>query len=435
MPQTGSQEQGLTSVPGLTWRGPGGVVTVNPLASPPDDLDHLVLDYSAVLRSSARHFDILSPLPFQDYLRYPITAVLSVKGCVHGCRTCGGSKAAFARLHGRRRPAFRSPERLASDIHSVGRFSRGPVFVLGDLMQAGPEYLERFCSKVTGFKGPVTMEFFDAAHPEGVEALATALPGLTLQVSMESHDPKVRKAFGRADYTNEQMEALMTAAFEAGISRLDLFFMVGLPEQDLDSVMETIEYSGRLMDRYQKYAPQKPCPLIPFISPLAPFLDPGSEVFNKPSRYGYELLCKTLEEHRRALSAPSWKLMLNYRTRWLSRQEIVEATYRAQARLVGFKAEHGQATPEEAQRTSRLVEEDLELMALIDEAMAMPESQQAARLAELAPRIEALNRAGIKVKERLKISHRAGPIGFPFKIGYMMGVALRTLLERRKPVK
>ena len=30
--------------------------------------------------------------------------------------------------------------------------------------------------------------------------------------------------------------------------------------------------------------------MIPFISPLAPFLDPGSRAFEEPERYGYRLL-------------------------------------------------------------------------------------------------------------------------------------------------
>lgn len=420
-------------IPGLTWRQSDGKVMVNPLATPVEDLDQLVLDYSTVLKSAARHLDILNSLPFQDYLRYPISAALSVRGCTHGCRTCGGSTTAYCRLHGRQRPAYRSPELLAGDLRSISRFTRGPIFVLGDLMQAGTEYLERFCKSVAGFTGPVTMEFFDAARPEVVEALARALPGLTLQVSMESHDLEVRKAFGRARYTNQQMEQLMETAFAAGVSRLDLFFMVGLPLQDMASVMATAEYAGELMERYQKYEVKGVSPLIPFISPLAPFMDPGGQVFMEPEKYGYTMLCRTLEEHRQALEAPSWKLMLNYRTKWLSRQEIVEATYQAQARLVELKAQHGLATPEEAAHTRELVAEDLELMAQIDEAVELPEpEQQRARLAELAPRIEVLNQAGVDIKRRLKVAHSRGPIGFPFKVTYLMGMALKGLFERRK---
>ena len=422
----------LDSIPGLIWRGSDGTVEANEPAPPVEDLDSLVLDYTAVQKAAARHFDILGSLPFHDYLRYPITAALSVRGCIHGCRTCGGSAAAYCRLHGRQRPAYRSPELLAGDIRSIGRFTRGPIFVLGDLMQAGPEYVERFCNAVTGFPGPVTMEFFDAARPEVVKSLAAALPGLTLQVSMESHDLEVRKAFGRAAYTNQQMEELMETALASGVSRVDLFFMVGLPHQDIASVMATAEYSGELMERFRRYEVDGVSPLVPFISPLAPFMDPGSQVFAEPEKHGYTLLFKSLEEHRRALEAPSWKLMLNYRTKWLSRQQIVEATYQAQARLVELKAGHGLATAEEARRTAQVVQEDLELMALIDEIQELADgNERKARLAELQPRVEALNRVGWDIKARLKVPHSRGPLGFPFRISYLMRMALRGLFERR----
>jgi len=42
--------------------------------------------------------------------------------------------------------------------------------------------------------------------------------------------------------------------------------------------------------------------LLPFIGPMAPFLDPGSMVFEDPGRYGYTLGARTLAEHRRLLT-------------------------------------------------------------------------------------------------------------------------------------
>jgi len=59
---------------------------------------------------------------------------------------------------------------------------------------------------------------------------------------MESHDEKVRRAFGRP-YTNAAIERTLDDALEAGCQRLDLFFMIGLKEQTYASVMETMDYS------------------------------------------------------------------------------------------------------------------------------------------------------------------------------------------------
>ncbi len=112
--------------------------------------------------------------------------------------------------------------------------------------------------------------------------------------------------------------------------------MTGLPKQTYQSVLETVDYCRSLIERFQPYNK-----LFPFISPLAPFLDPGSTVFEEPEKYGYRLLYRTVEEHRQALMAPSWKYILNYETEWMNRDEIVYSTYEAGKRLNRLKAEFG----------------------------------------------------------------------------------------------
>lgn len=77
------------------------------------------------------------------------------------------------------------------------------------------------------------------------------------------------------------------------------------------------------------------------IAPLAPFIDPGSGIFEEPEKYGYHFFYKTLKEHRRAMLMPSWKFTLNYETKWMSRDEIVKATYDAALQLVDFKERYG----------------------------------------------------------------------------------------------
>jgi hypothetical protein len=78
-----------------------------------------------------------------------------------------------------------------------------------------------------------------------------------------------------------------------------------------------------------------------FISPLGPFLDPGSNGFESPEAYGYRLFARTLEEHRQLLVKPSWQQILNYETIWMDRAELVEATYDAATALNAFKLQYG----------------------------------------------------------------------------------------------
>jgi hypothetical protein len=77
---------------------------------------------------------------------------------------------------------------------------------------------------------------------------------------------------------------------------------------------------------------------------MGPFLDPGSRGFEEPERFGYRLFARTLEEHRQLLLQPTWERILNYETRWMTRRELVDATYDAAERLNELKVSYGRLT-------------------------------------------------------------------------------------------
>jgi B12-binding domain/radical SAM domain protein len=340
----------LSSVPNLTWRN-NGVVQANPLSWVPDVLDEVALDYRHLLRSVPRYMDLRSAVPFDRWMDYPITAALSVRGCTQRCLTCGGSARAYRLVCNRPKAAFRPPEVLAKDLAEMRRFNHGPIFILGDLRQAGKDYTQRFleAARKERIGGEVIIELFSPASADFFRQVVRAFPDFVLEISLESHDPKVRRAFGKP-YDNDEVEETMRAALEAGCRRLDVFFMIGLPEQDTASVLDTIAYCGDLLDRYGDGR------LYPFISPLAPFLDPGSCAFEEPDRYGYHFFFRTLEEHRRALLGPTWLQTLNYETRWMTKGEIVSVTYEAGRRLNRIKQRHGLVEPAVAQEVAERID-------------------------------------------------------------------------------
>jgi len=349
------QEDGdMGTVPNLTWRD-GGAVRANPLSYVPEALDVIVLDYRHLLRTVPRYMDLRSAVPFDRWMDYPITAALSVRGCTQHCLTCGGSFEGYALQCQRPRPAYRPPEVLAQDLASVRRFNNGPLFILGDLRQAGERYTHEFleAARRQRIGGEVIVEIFWPADAAFFQKVGEAFPGFVLEFSLESHDERVRRAFGKP-YTNAQVEATLQAALQAGARRLDVFFMIGLAEQTTQSVLDTVAYGDELVARFGTR-------LHPFISPLAPFVDPGSRAFEEPEQHGYRFFCRTLEEHRRALLGPTWLQTLNYETRWMTREDIVAVTYEAGRRMNRFKGERGLEKPEVVQ----------EVAARIDQAEAM----------------------------------------------------------------
>ena len=402
-PAPGSADYGvLERIPNLAWKDSEGAAHANPITYSPDSLDDLLIDYTQVLKAVVRYRDLASVKPFRNWMKYPITAALSVRGCRYNCTTCGGSACTFRSIHGRSKPAYRSPEKLAQDIRRIGEFSEGPVFVLGDIRQPGEAYTERFLDAISGWKKPVFLELFDAAPRSFFQKVAKSLPNFTLEISMESHDERVRRSFGRP-YSDREIEDTMDYALEAGVSRLDLFFMVGLKEQTYDSVMGTVEYSRHLLERYAARGEKR---VIPFISPLAPFLDPGSRAFEEPEKNGYKLFCRTLEDHRQALLAPSWKYVLNYETVWMNRDQIVDATYEAGKRLNLVKGEYGVIDPEVAEATDRRITVARSLMAEIDRIVrTTPEPAERRRqLNNLKGHVDSANLSTVCDKRELEVA-------------------------------
>ena len=394
----------LEKIPNLVWKDGEGQAHVNPLSYSPDNLDDLLLDYTHVLKAVVRYRDLASYKPFRNWMRYPITAALSVRGCRYNCITCGGSACTFRGIHNRQKPAYRSPEKLAQDIRRIGEFSEGPIFVLGDIRQPGPEYTDRFLNAISGWKKQVFIELFDAADREFFQKVSRSIPNFTLEISMESHDEEVRRAFGRP-YSNEQIERTIDYALDAGCQRLDLFYMTGLKKQTYKSVMETVDYSRNLLSHYAKKGEKR---VIPFISPLAPFLDPGSQAFEEPEKNGYRLFARTLEEHRQALLAPSWKYVLNYETIWMNRDQIVAATYEAGRRMNQIKGEFGVIDPEVAEATDRRIAHASQLIAEIDKIVAgVPDPLERQRqLTNLKHRVDNANLSTVCDKRELEVAMR-----------------------------
>jgi B12-binding domain/radical SAM domain protein len=417
----------LSEIPNLTWQEPDGTVHVNEITYSPSDLSHVLIDYSYVVKAVARYRDLASFVPFKGWLGYPITAALSVRGCSHNCRTCGGSSATFAALHNRRRPAYRSPEDLAQDIRNIARFSKGPVFILGDIRQPGKEYADRFLQAIHGYQGPVILELFDAADREFIQRVAEAMPNWTLEISLESHSEEVRRAFGRP-YKNGPIEDTMRYALEAGVQRLDVFFMIGLPKQDYQSVMDTVDYCQHLMETVDKGPGRR---LIPFISPLAPFLDPGSPVFENPERYGYRFFARTLEEHRQALVQPSWKYVLNYETQWMNRDQIVDSTYEAGLRLNRLKARYGLVDMVQAERTEARILKARRLIAQVDDIVSIEDPERRARLLRaIKPQVDHANLSTVCDKTELNVPLTGIKLNVLRTAGFFVQQTVKRLLPQ-----
>ncbi len=391
----------FSHVPNLAWKDESGQVRENPLSYVPADISHVMGNhYGFMVRQVLRYRDLSSVVPFKGWLKYPVTAVFTCRGCNYDCIFCSGGRQAMQGFANRFKAARRSPEDIYKDISNIGQVSRGPILVVGDIREGGLDRAYRLMDMLEKkpVKNTLMFEMFNPASPEFIKRLSKAAPGFSLDMSPESHDPEVRKVSLGRDFSNEDVEAMIQASLERGASRVEIFFMIGLYKQDWQSVMDTIDYCEYLLKRFEGNKR-----LFLFMGHQAPFMSPGCLAFEHPDKYGFRLIYKTLEEHRQALTLPSWKYSVNYETRWLSHEQITEVTYEAISRLTRLKAKYGQIPPALAEKQIERIEKAKRLEDRIDLLVKAGRSDE---ISQLKPEIDSVN--GFVAAERLELEIPVG---------------------------
>jgi B12-binding domain/radical SAM domain protein len=330
----------LNDIPNLTWKDYRGV-HVNPLNYMPMSLDYVDIRPDLMVEMVMRYRDLESTLPFNGWWNNPITTVFTVKGCAFECVTCGSSASACLHVTTRQKPVYRGPESLVSNMQDIARLTHAPILLVGDVLMGGAEHAAAVLELLRAADLPnnIVFEFFALPPASFLRDIDRCVRNWSMEFSPESHEQLVRDAQdGESGYTTQDMENIIQEAVRLRCSRIDIFFMIGLPAQTKASVKETVEYCGHLFQLGDKR-------LSCFISPMGPFIDPGSRGFEQPERFGYRLFAKTLEQHRRLLVNPTWEHILNYETKWMTRRELVDATYDAAERLNELKIQHGRLSP------------------------------------------------------------------------------------------
>lgn len=333
-------------VPGLTWKK-NGQTRVNAEGTAAS-LDDCTYDLGAMVAGVTSHLDFWSTVPFHTWWGHPITAVFTVRGCARGCITCGASHAAFQRFMPGQYPMLRSPASVAAQVRQLAELTRAPIFLVGDLRDGGEPYAHDVLDALAAapVNNRLVFEFFDPPSREYVARIDASIRHWGAELSPESHDEEVRARLGKAHFANAGMEEAIEAMLALRCENLDLFFMIGLPGQTYGNVLETVGYIERLFTRFDRR-------LSAFITPMGPFIDPGSSGFESAERHGYIMRAHTLAEHRALLEQRDWESILNYETRWMTRAEIVDATYDAAERLNELKRRYGRISDDCAAAVSK----------------------------------------------------------------------------------
>lgn len=317
----------LSRVPNLVWKKDKKIIENN-FNYVPNELDPI--DHSVFVRCATRD-GWLDSLPFANFIQAPITAVFTVKGCAMNCAACGGSAYAFKKYFNRNRLAIKKPEKIVEEVLSISERIKASIFFVGDLQQTGMAKEILRAIREERIDSPLIFEFFRPPGKELLEEYRKASDDVYLQISPETHDTELRLLYGRP-YTTSQLLRFLRNAVTLNFNRLDVYFMIGIPHQDISSAINTAKFAGKLLI---------PGKIDAFIAPLAPFIDPGSLAYDYPSRYGYRILYRRLADYSKALNKDLWVEMMNYESLEMHREEIALATYIATRILLEEKVRKG----------------------------------------------------------------------------------------------
>jgi B12-binding domain/radical SAM domain protein len=346
-------ERQFERVPNLTWKR-NGEVRINPLSFVPKSLDEFDFDLGMMIRDVVKHLDFWTTAPFETWWRHPITAVLTVRGCARACVTCGASHSAFKHFMQMHKPMLRSPEAIAKQVRDLAMMTRAPIFLVGDLTDGGKKYANDVIDALarTPVDNQIGFEFFAPPSREFLARIDKSIKRWGAELSPESHDESIRGRLGKARFTNDWMQEVIDDMLALHCEQLDLFFMVGLPGQTYRSVLDTVDTIERLFENHDRR-------LSAFITPMGPFIDPGSDGFESAKAHGYRMRAHTLAEHRALLANGSdWESFLNYETEWMTRAEIVAATYESAKRLNDLKERYGRITARRAGAVRKRIESE-----------------------------------------------------------------------------
>lgn len=391
----------LTDTPNLTYRTETGNLRVTPLGEASQNLD----DYEFT------RFDLLEPknsiYAADSCHRWSLEVC---RGCTYNCAICGGSAHTYKRHLGMNKPAFRSPAKIVADMKKLNDQDVRFIGLYQDPRMGGKRYWQELFAllkKERPWIERLSLDLLIPADEDFIREIAQIGRQVILHLCPDTGSDKVRKLLGRP-YTNKALLDTMKLCHKYRIPVTN-FFSVGLAGEGLEEVQETWDLWAELDALNHAAQTQGLFGDIDNTVPiggqvLGPIvIDPGSPAFDDPEKHGYNLLYKNLEEYITGLSQPTWNHWLNYETKLLDKQAIVELIFQSTEFTINQREHYGFFSAPEAHYERCKVEADRVIVAEIDKILKLENRrEQQARIITIRKNLDQLEKTRMTFLEPLR---------------------------------
>lgn len=237
--QSMERDERNTSIPNI-WFKENGQIIRNPLRPLREDLDCIP------------HPD----LNIYDYPRYlenhnMVASLMGSRGCPYRCTYCINNALMEFYAGLGKFTRFRSIENIISEIKKTSRDFNPQAFCLyDDTFTLDKKRVIEFCKQ---YKNEIGLPFsinarVESLSDEMLQALSSS--GCTrVSIGLEAGDPRVRKEILKRNITDQQIidgcQLIKKYGFE-----LYTYNMIGIPEEDINSIRKTIELNRKVKPDY-----------------------------------------------------------------------------------------------------------------------------------------------------------------------------------------
>jgi len=244
----GKNKEDDLKIEGL-WYKRGGQVISNPRAKNIEDLDSLPMaawDLLPIQKYRAHNWH-----SFGDIVRrQPYAVIYTSLGCPFNCSFC-----CINALFGGRGIRYRSMKNVAEEIdHLVKTYGIKNIKVLDEIFVLKPERVFEFCERVIALGHDLNFWVYGRVDTVKEDMLAQMKKaGINwLAYGFEAGSKKVRDGVSKGRFTQEQIRDIVKKTHDAGIN-IVANFIFGLPEDDFDTMQETLDLAKELNCAYANF--------------------------------------------------------------------------------------------------------------------------------------------------------------------------------------